>query len=195
MADDEDREAHEQVVTSLLDLQAKLRGEVVEKASEPVEVTTTEIIEIPEAQDDGEVSAGGAADQAPRASQGEAPDASDVPVLVTPNPDGAAEHEEFAPVTTLPVAGAEPKLVALSDRLARIEQKVAQVTDGAGSAADPRDDRIVALEQRLLHEVGSQRADLLHAIHERFDRLEATIAEALGTARVRSGEPEGDEPA
>jgi hypothetical protein len=120
----------------------------------------------------------------------------DVAVLVTPDPDGAAERADFAPVTTLPgIGAAEPKLIALSDRLARIERELSRVTDRTGSGADPRDDRIVALEQRLFHHVGSQRADLLKAIHERFDRLESAIAEALGDVRVGPAVPEGDEPA
>ena len=120
----------------------------------------------------------------------------DVAVLVTPDPDGAAERADFAPVTTLPgIGAAEPKLIALSDRLARIERELSRVTDRAASGADPGDDRIAALEQRLFHHVGSQRADLLQAIHERFDRLESAIAEALGDVRVGPAVPEGDEPA
>ncbi|HEV8565326.1 MAG TPA: hypothetical protein VGR41_10455 [Actinomycetota bacterium] len=197
MADDEDLEAHEQVVTSLHDLQAKLRGEVVDETPAPADATPGEtIIEIPEAEGPKESLAGWPATPEVDASPEETPEASDVQVLVTPDPDGAAEREDFAPVTTLPVAGApEPRLVALSDRLARIEQEMSQVTDRVGSVADPRDDRILALEQRLRHEVGSQRADLLRAIHDRFDRLEATIAEALGDVRVHPDEPDGDEPA
>jgi hypothetical protein len=196
MADDEDLDAHEQVVTSLHDLQAKLRGEVVDETPAADATPAETIIDIPEAEDPKESSAGSPATLELDASPEETPESSDVQVLVTPDPDGAAEREDFAPVTTLPVAGApEPRLVALSDRLARIEQEMSQVTDRVGSVADPRDDRILALEQRLRHEVGSQRADLLRAIHDRFDRLEATIAEALGDVRVRPDEPDGDEPA
>jgi hypothetical protein len=126
----------------------------------------------------------------------EAADGEEVAVLVTPDPEDAAEHEDFAPVTTLPLAGApEPKLLALADRLARIEQEVAQLANRGAAAGDP----IVALGQRLLHEVGSQRAQLLREIHERFDRIERTIAEALtDVSRLDASpgdEPEGDEPA
>jgi hypothetical protein len=187
VGDDEDREGHEEV-TSLLDLQAKLRGEAEDDDPESA-VLTTEIIEIPEAGD---------GESTPPASNGDLsePETSDVPVLVTPDPEGAAERDEFAPVTTLPVgASTEPRLIALSERLARIEQEMARVTDRAGSTTDPREDRIVVLEQRLLHEVGSQRADLLQMIHDRLDRLETTIAEALRDLRARSDETDGDEPA
>jgi hypothetical protein len=120
----------------------------------------------------------------------------DVPVLVTPDPDAAAERSDFAPVTTLPgVGAAEPKLIELSDRLSRIEREMAQVTDRTGAGTDPREDRIAALERRLLNLVSSQRADLLEVIRERFDRLEAGIAEALGDVRVGPDVPEDDEPA
>lgn len=189
MGDDEDREGHEEVVTSLFDLQAKHRGEADEHDPESP-VLTTGIIEIPEAGD------GEATPPAPPNGGASEPETSDVPVLVTPDPEGAAERDEFAPVTTLPVgASTEPRLIALSERLARIEQEMARVTDRAGSTTDPREDRIVVLEQRLLHEVGSQRADLLQMIHDRLDRLETTIAEALRDLRARSDETDGDEPA
>jgi hypothetical protein len=159
MADD-DHDGQDEVVTSLIDLHSKLRGEDEEPSV---------VVDVPEEE---------------------------VAVLVTPDPEDAAEHEDFAPVTALPLAGApEPKLVALADRLARIEQEVAQLANRGAAAGDP----IVALGQRLLHEVGSQRAQLLREIHERFDRIERAIAEALiDVSRVDAShgdEPEGDEPA
>jgi hypothetical protein len=191
MAEDEDPQ--EPVGASLLDLNTT-RADVDEEAPESVAASTTEVVEIPESED-----ANGTARTAtdPRTGSSiEGQGSPDVPVLVTQDPAGAAERADFAPVTTLPgVGAAEPKLIALSDRLARIERELARVTDRSGSGADPGEDRIVALEQRILHQVGSYRADLLLAIHGRFDRLESAIAEALGDVRDAPGIPDGDEPA
>jgi hypothetical protein len=191
MAEDEDPQ--EPVGAGLLDPNTT-RADVDAEAPESVSASTTEVVEIPESED-----ANGTARTAtdpPVGSSIEGQGSPDVPVLVTPDPDGAAERADFAPVTTLPgVGAAEPKLIALSERLARIERELARVTDRSGSAADPGEDRIAALEQRILHQVGSYRADLLLAIHDRFDRLESAIAEALGDVRVAPGMPEGDEPA
>jgi hypothetical protein len=178
VVDDEDRDGNDEVVTSLIDLQSKLRGDGDGDGEGPDArgAEPTDVVEIPEAGEE------------------------DVAVLVTPDPEDAAEHDEFAPVTTLPIAGApEPKLVALADRLSRIEREVAQLTTRGEPTGDRRTDGVVALGQRLLHEVGSQRAQLLREIHERFDRIEHAIAEALsdamrGDASERD-EPEDDEPA
>lgn len=168
MVDDEDRDGNDEVVTSLVAHQSKDRSEGA--GPDAREGEPADVVEIPEAGEE------------------------DVAVLVTPDPEDAAEHDEFAPVTTLPIAGApEPKLVALADRLARIEREVAQLTARGGPSGDHRTDSVVELGQRLLHEVGSQRAQLLREIHERFDRIERAIAEALSDA-MRGDDPEGDEP-
>jgi hypothetical protein len=192
MAEDEDPQ--EPVGASLLDLDAGRAGSD-EEASESVSAATTEVVEIPEAEDRRDEIARTATDSA-IGSPTDGHGSPEVPVLVTPDPDGVAERADFAPVTTLPgVGAAEPKLIAMAERLARIERELARLTDRAGSGADAGEDRIVALERRVLHQVGSYRADLLVAIHDRFDRLESAIAEALADVRAGPGVPGGDEPA
>ena len=201
MSEEEDLEGHERVVTGLLDLQAKLRGEEASDQAgsrwKPTGIGEN-LVEIPEPEDLVEIPEASTDEASADPVPGEGPVRTDtgIQVLVTPDPHEAAERERFAPVTTLPTAGvAEDRLAAFSDRLVRLEREVSSVTGRVELVAGPRDERFVDIEQRLIREVASQREDLLHEIDERFDRLETTLLGALHDARTEAADPSDDEPA
>jgi hypothetical protein len=123
-------------------------------------------------------------------------DALDVPVLAPPDPADAQERTEFAPVTPLRTgAAAEDRVAGLADRLSHLESALASVGAGAGQRETEDTDRLVALEQRLLHEVASQRRDLMSAIEDRFARLEAALRDGLAELHAEPVEEQPDEPA
>jgi hypothetical protein len=148
---------HDQVVNTLLDLQARLRAEGVPD-------TTDEVITIPDA----------------------APPATDQPATA-----GGA----FAPVTQLPTSGAaDDRIATLTERLSRLEFELRGVMAKIDDTREDRiADRVVRLEQRMLHEIASQRADMAMAIEAGFQRLEGTISEAWREAV--HADDNGDTPA
>jgi hypothetical protein len=165
MGEGEGTGPHEQVVTSLLDLQARLRGEEPPEAPpEQAEPRSNDMLVLPEA---------------------EAP------------PDPAEERTEFAPVTSLRTSAAgEDRLGSLVERIFNLESSLAAVAARAEQRETERIDRLVALEQRLLHEVASQRRDLLGAIDDRFVRLDAALREGLAELNAEPPlEEQPDEPA
>jgi hypothetical protein len=183
---------HEQVVTSLLDLQARLRGEErpspPEAPPEPDERSEAdEVVVLPHVEDGSQV---------PRSSDEPPPteDTPEVQVLTTPDPDEAEERPGFAPVTALHTgAAAEDRL---ADRVSGLEGSIASVEAMAEEREQERSDRMVALEQRLLHEVASQRRELIQAIDDRFAQLDASLREGLAELHLEpASAPEPDEPA
>jgi len=86
----------------------------------------------------------------------------------------------FAPVTKLPTSGAaDDRIATLSERLSRLEFELRGVMAKIDDAREDRiADRVVGLEQRMLHEIASQRADMAMAIESGFQRLEGTISKA-----------------
>jgi hypothetical protein len=123
-------------------------------------------------------------------------DRDEVPVLAPPDPADAEERTEFAPVTALhTTAPAEDRVAGLSDRLSHIESALASVGTGGEQGETVGADRLAALEQRLLHEVASQRRDLMAAIEDRFARLEAALRDGLAELHAEPAEEEPDEPA
>jgi hypothetical protein len=89
-------------------------------------------------------------------------------------------HTAFAPVTKLPTAGnADDRITAITERVSRLESELSGVMTKIEDAREERiADRVVQLEQRLLHEIASQRAEMVTAIESGFERLGATISEA-----------------
>jgi hypothetical protein len=167
MGEGEGTGPHEQVVTSLLDLQARLRGEEPPEAPpEQAEARSNDILVLPEA---------------------EAP----------ADPVDPEERTEFAPVTSLRTSAAgEDRLGSLVERIFNLESSLAAVAARAEQRETERIDRLVALEQRLLHEVASQRRDLLGAIDDRFVRLDAALREGLAELNAEPPlEEQPDEPA
>ena len=102
--------------------------------------------------------------------------ASPASATAQPAPSGGA----FAPVTQLPTSGAaDDRIAALTARLSRLEFELTGVMAKIDDAREDRiADRVVQLEQRMLHEIASQRADMAMAIESGFQRLESTISEA-----------------
>jgi hypothetical protein len=123
-------------------------------------------------------------------------DRDEVPVLAPPDPADAEERSEFAPVTALhSAAAAEDRVAGLSDRLSHIESALASAGTGGERRETEDADRLVALEQRLLHEVASQRLELMAAIEDRFARLEAALRDGLADLHPEPPEEEPDQPA
>jgi hypothetical protein len=128
--------------------------------------------------------------------EGSFDDRDEVPVLAPPDPTDAEERTEFAPVTPLhTAAAAEDRVAGLADRLSHLESALASVGVDADHPETGGTERLMALEQRLLHEVASQRRDLMAAIEDRFARLEAALRDGLAALRAESPEEEPDEPA
>jgi hypothetical protein len=193
MDEAEGRGAHEHVVTSLLDLQARLRGEQPSVApSEAQQPAAQDVLVIPDAEaPDADVAVILAEDTS---EGGEA----DIPVLDPPDPSDAEERTEFAPVTPLHGAAApDDRIAGLADRLSQLERSLASVEARTERNEAERSERLVSLEQRLLHEVASQRRDLIDAIDERFVRLDEALRGGLAQlyADPTVEEPEPDQPA
>ncbi len=178
--------AHEEVVNTLLDLQARLRGEdatssgvAVQSPAEP-ELRVGEADELPV----GEMVS---------IKEGE------IEVLVTPDPADAKTQNGFAPVTQLPTAAAaDDRISSLTERLVRLEDELSAFMSKVEQARDELvADRAVQLELKLLQEVSSNRAEMLRAIDQGFARLHAAVADAKREVAERTnGEtPQTDEPA
>jgi hypothetical protein len=182
MSDDELGTEHEEVVTSLLDLQRRLRGDedatpegaspLEDKGSDPLRPPPSSTIVVEEA---------------------------DLQILMTAGADddrpigtGAGIHDErwvVPPVTSFPIgssawADAEGGVVELQDRLERVEDDLSEVRGSVeGLKVDAETAR--AAEAAILDEVSAQREELRHAIDEGFRRLQETLV------RLRAGSHDG----
>jgi hypothetical protein len=175
MGEGEGTDPHEQVVSSLMDLQSRLRGDPPAAPGEPEDpAEVDELVVVPEA-----------------GSTGPQP-------LTPPDPNEAEEREGFAPVTALHTGAApEDRFADLAERLSHLERSLAEVSALAERRENERSDRMIALEQRLLHEVASHRHDLVSAVDDRLARLEEALREGLAELRRDPSivEREPDEPA
>jgi hypothetical protein len=196
---------HEEVVSSLLDLQRRLRG-------------GDDDVPEPPSND----SQGASAVRRVEEASAPAPDPSDevevaesdLSVLMTPAseiPETApAARDRFAPVTQLPTATAtatagDDRMAALAQRLSRLEQDLSGVLDSIDTIRgdvtedlaarmtamqaenDARTTRIVAehmdaVSDRLSGELGVQRRDLAGVLEQRIRDMEATLRDAIRTA-------------
>jgi len=196
---------HEQVVTSLMDLQARLRGEEPEERHEeppegrhqeppPAEAfvtappATEDVVRLPEAGEAPVVpveETAGRPVPEPEPPAVEMPPAPSpiVPVEVATNEVGQPAPEDlerFAPVTPLRAGlGGEDRLAGIVERVAELEGSIDDVSRRVDGRVAERTDRLVSLEQRLLHEIASQRRDLLAAIDDRFVVLDRALREGL----------------
>jgi hypothetical protein len=176
-----DEIAHEVVVSSLLDLQARLRGAEDQAADEPQDV-----VKVPEATpifvnmpDDARLPAPPPAVSVIEDELTVQVEAAEVhPLMVVPTPE-----EDVAPVTTLHPVSTPPgdgRLASLTERLARLELELDGVI-GRIEKVDP--DRIDRLEA-VHDELGAQQEGLKAAIDSHFTELQHSIDERLrGTER------------
>jgi len=203
---------HEQVVTSLMDLQARLRGEKPQErreepraeepsATEPVAVEDVlrlpDADELPAPPEEPMTELEATAEPQP-VEEAVAPV---LPVDVTAIepadvPEEAEEEEEvrFAPVTPLHagVAG-EDRLAGIVERIASLESSIDEVSQRVDRREDERNERLISLEQRLLHEVASQRRDLLAAVDDRFVELDTALRQGLAALHAELPDLPSDE--
>ncbi len=169
---------HEEVVTSLLDLQRQLRGDDSAAGEVRPPMATSDLMKAPVALGSEEMSVA----------------ENDLRVLMTPprEPGYASEDERlgFAPVTQLPTAASGPsddRLLAMSERLGRLEDDLSGVL---GAIEEIRSDSVstVQVEQRLVQEVASTRTDLQRSLEEGFARLQESMARAQGAESAETVE-------
>jgi hypothetical protein len=177
-----DEIAHEVVVSSLLDLQARLRGDEDQAAGEPQNV-----VHVPDAThifvnmpDDARLPAPPQAvsviedELTVRAGVGETQ-----PLVVLPD----LEEPHVAPVTALHPVSSTPmdgRLADLTERLSRLESELDGVIGRIENVDPDRIDRLVAVHDEL----GAQHEGLKAAIDSHFTELQRSIDERLhGTER------------
>lgn len=181
MSEDEGGSQHEEVVTSFLDLQRRLRGD---------ENETTEDAGSIEEHD-------GDADPMPPSTTIVVQEA-DLQVLITPTalqdePEAASaardERLGSVPVTRFPIAsaapaGADEHVAALQGRLEQVEDDLTGVRGSIGRL-EAEAEAARAMEAAILDEVSAQREELRRAIDEGFRRLQETLT------RLRSAGDDG----
>ncbi|MEP7059939.1 MAG: hypothetical protein ABI828_04345 [Actinomycetota bacterium] len=196
-----DETAHEEVVTSLLDLQALLRGDGAEEVATQTAVqdeAPQDLIRVPEAapvfvnSPEAIVQMFVTSAAAEDATETEADTEGETVSVVENDLSVGVESDEdrpfealpddregyFAPVTALHPAssnGAEARLAALSERLTALESELDGVLDRMGQF-DPA--RLVRLEA-IHEELESQQENLKAAIDSHFTELQQAIAERL----------------
>jgi len=183
MSDDEVGTQHEQVVTSLLDLQRRLRGDTTAVVGESPPTTTDRDDSVPDVPPpptpitvkEGDVQVMTSAEP---------------PVPPTPEAELAAFTNEderlgFAPVTPLPRAmptplagdespATEERIAALQSRLDRLEDDLSGVLgtiDGLRSEAEAAR----ASETAILDAMGTQREELRASLDQGFELLQETL--------------------
>ena len=177
--------AHEAVVSSLLDLQARLRGDLREEDAAQIAVDaddTSELVRVPEAMPifvnlpDGSIPA--------PTSDALTVIEDDLIVEVTTDDDrrlDAPSDEEgyFAPVTALhPVATVpdDARLAALTERLSRLETEL----DGVIGRIDKVDPERIERLESVHAELGVQHEGLKAKIDSHFTDLQHSIDRRLG---------------
>jgi hypothetical protein len=212
---DEHGTEHEDVISSLLDLQRRLRddgsklGEASTPVPDPSAPPATTITRDPRPAD-------------PDAVAVSEPDLS---VLMTPRGPSEPERDRFAPVTQLPTSAApDGRVSALADRLARLEDDLSGMMgsieavgrDGRDGRVDVESrvtalqaelaarierlqaesearlqrsvaERMYAVESRLVGELREQRDRLAGLIGQRFEGMDATLRKAIREAADGSG--------
>jgi hypothetical protein len=211
---DEHGTEHDDVMSSLLDLQRRLRGdgsklgEASTPAPDPSAPPSTTITRDPRPADPDVVEVS----------------ESDLSVLMTPTGPSEPQRDRFAPVTQLPTAAvADGRVSALADRLARLEDDLSGMMGSIEAVnRDTRVDveskvtalqaelaarierlqaesearlqrslaeRMYAVESRVVGDLREQRDGLASLIGQRFEgmdaRLRQAIREAVGGPRVR----------
>jgi uncharacterized small protein (DUF1192 family) len=185
---------HDDVMSSLLDLQARLRGGDA-------------------AADESPASTEGAADVARRTTVSTATPEPvtvverDLSILMGATP--ASTSERLAPVTQLPTAAvADDRIAALTQRLSRLEGDLSEVIGALGTmreeVASDTDERIGAVrrevtrtlterldavESRVVDELRVQREDLTGLVGERFRSMDERLHRAI---REVAEPPSGD---
>jgi hypothetical protein len=172
MSDDEAGTQHEEVVTSLLDLQRRLRGDVgatpdgavpiAEEGSDPLPMPRSTTIVVQEA---------------------------DLQVLMTADADedlpagtGARPHDErwvVPPVTSFPISSSAPLdpergVGELQERLERVEGALSEVR-GSVERLEVDAETAHPAQAAILDEISAQRDELRNAIDEGFRRLQETL--------------------
>jgi hypothetical protein len=211
---DEHGTEHDDVMSSLLDLQRRLRGdgsklgEASTPAPDPSAPPSTTITRDPRPADPDVVEVS----------------ESDLSVLMTPTGPSEPQRDRFAPVTQLPTSAvADGRVSALADRLARLEDDLSGMMGSIEAVnRDTRVDveskvtalqaelaarierlqaesearlqrslaeRMYAVESRVVGDLREQRDGLASLIGQRFEgmdaRLRQAIREAVGGPRVR----------
>ncbi len=204
---DEHGTEHDDVMSSLLDLQRRLRGdgsklgEASTPAPDPSAPPATTITRDPRPAD-------------PDVVEVSEPDLS---VLMTPTGPSEPERDRFAPVTQLPTAAvADGRVSALADRLARLEDDLSGMLGSIEAAnRDTKVDveskvtalqaelaarierlqaesearlqrslaeRMYAVESRLVGDLREQRDGLASLIGQRFEGMDARLRQAIREA-------------
>jgi hypothetical protein len=194
--------AHEEVVTSLLDLQAKLRGDGEDTGTQTAVHTDDpqDVIRVPDAgpifvnlpEDPFETRR-----REPNVEPEPGSETEPLSVVESELTVAVEQHEpqeerqlevisdkggEFvAPVTPLHPAstlGADARLAALSERLSQLESELDGVIDRIANVDPARIDRLEAIHDEL--EVQQER--LKAAIDSHFTELQRSISERLGSS-------------
>jgi hypothetical protein len=170
MSDDEAGTQHEEVVTSLLDLQRRLRGgedatpegavPIAEEGSDPLPMPRSTTIVVQEG---------------------------DLQILMTADADedlpagtGARPHDErwvVPPVTSFPISSAAPTergVAELQDRLERVEGDLSEVR-GSVERLEVDAETARAAQAAILDEISAQRDESRNAFDEGFRRLQETL--------------------
>ena len=204
---------HEQVVTSLMDLQARLRGEKPQERRDetraPEEPTATEPVAVEEVVRLPDADELPAPPEEPMIGVGATPEPQPVEDAVAPVlpvevaaietadvPEEPEEEEEvrFAPVTPLHAGvGGEDRFAGIVERIASLESSIGEVSQRVDRREDERNERLISLEQRLLHEVASQRRDLLAAVDDRFVELDTALRRGLAALHAELPDLPSDE--
>jgi hypothetical protein len=185
--------AHEEVVTSLLDLQARLRGDGGEDTTTQTAVHTDEPQEVVRVPDAGPVFVNMPEDglkthelETETEADTEALSVveDDLTVAVEPDEERLLEvisdesEGHVAPVTPLHPAstlGADARLAALSERLSHLESELDGVIDRIATVDPARLDRLEGIHDEL----AVQQQRLQAAIDSHFSELQRSIAERL----------------
>ena len=194
---------HDDVVSSLLDLQRRLRGSEAGAGETPPDDlpagTSVRTIEEPGSQEPGTQDPGTQEPKtqepgspAPRSPQGVEVSETDLSVLMTPaperepgEPDPVAAGARFAPVTQLPTTAAgDVRVSVLAQRLSRLEQDLSGVLESIGTMQDDVTAVVtaeVAGRMTSMQEEADARAARLVA--ERMDAVSNRLTGELGAQR------------